>query len=98
VEEKEPDFDLTKAAQIGKCVARYVDEFLRKGDIDTEAKVLEKLRKIFDPDSDNYLKAVKGKRFTPAFFQKIGVRRAVTLKDLLCKIDDKYKEFDYKLN
>jgi len=37
---------------------------------------------------------VKGKRLTPTFSQKIGVKRAVTLKGLLCKIDDKYKEFD----
>jgi len=91
---EEINFDLTKASQIGKCVAQYIDEFLRKGDIYTETKILEKLREIFNPNSENYLKVVKGKRFTPTFSQKIGVKRAVTLKDLLSKIDDKYKEFD----
>jgi hypothetical protein len=98
MEEKEPYFDLTKATQIGKCVAHYIDALLRKDNTGTEAKVLKKLKEIFDPNSANYLKVVKGKRFTSTFFQKIGVRRAPTLKYLLCKIDNKYKEFDYKLN
>lgn len=100
MEEKEnkPNFDLTKAAQIGKYVAYYIDEFRKKSDNDTEAIVLEKLKVIFAPGFKDYLKVVNGKCFTPSFFQKIGKKRADTFKYLLCKINGKYKEFEYRLN
>jgi hypothetical protein len=94
--ETAPNFDLTRSAQIGKYVAYYIDELLKNSDTDTEAMVLEKLKVVFTPDFKDYLKVVNGKRFTPSFFQKIGKRRMDTFKRLSCKIDEKYKDFDYR--
>jgi len=90
--------DLTKAVGIGKYVAYYIDQFRKNSDANTEAIVLEKLKVVFSPDFEGYLKVVNGKRFAPAFFQKIGKRRSDTFKNLLCKINKRYREFDYGIN
>lgn len=97
-EEFEPYFDLTKAAEIGKYAAYYIDVYRKDNKKETEIRVLEKLKVVFSLDFEYYLKVVDGNRFTAAFFQKIGKRRADTFKYLLCKIDDKYSKFSYKSN
>jgi hypothetical protein len=89
--EIEPYFDLTKSPQIGKYVAYYVDVFRKESG--KEAMVLKKLKLVFSPDFEYYLKVVDGKRFTPSFFQRIGKRREEALKYLLCKIDKTYSKF-----
>jgi hypothetical protein len=95
MEKKKLDFDLTKAPQIGKYVAYYIDEFRKNSDNNTEAIVLKRLKVVFSKDFEYYLKVVNGRRFTPSFFQKIGKKRADDFKYLLCKIDKKYSRFYY---
>jgi hypothetical protein len=97
--ENKPHFDLTKATGIGKYVAYHIDELRKNLNNETEAVVLERLKVVFSPDFDCYLKVVDGKRFTSSFFQKIGKRRVDTFKYLLCKIDaGKYSGFSYRSN
>ena len=96
MKENEPDFDLTKSTMIGKYVAYYIDIFRKNSD--DEAMVLKRLKVVFSPDFEHYLKVVDGKRFTPSFFQKIGKKRTNDFKYLLCKIDDKYGKFHYGAN
>jgi len=92
---KKVPFDLTRATEIGKYVAYYIDQFRKNSNANTEAIVLKKLKVVFSLDFEGYLKVVNGKHFAPAFFQKIGKRRSDTFKYLLCKISNKYREFDY---
>jgi hypothetical protein len=93
--ENEPFFDLTKADQIGKYAAYYIDQYRKNSDTDTESIVLKKLKVIFTSGFEGYLKVVNGKTFTITFFQKIGKKRVDIFKTLLCKIDNKYREFNY---
>jgi len=95
MEKKDPNFDLTKATEIGKYVAYYVDVFRKESNKENEVRVLKKLKVVFSPDFEYYLKVVDGKHFTSSFFQKIGKRRIDTFKSLLCKIDAKYSKFSY---
>jgi len=93
---KEPYFDMTKTSQLGKYAAHYIDEFRTSSE--NEKKVLKMLGLILSPNFEYYLKVVNDKRFVYAFNQKIGKKRRDFFKSLACKIDDKYKEFDYTLD
>ena len=92
------DPNFSRATDIGKYVAGNIDYYRKKPDPKRAAEVLKKLKVIFNPEFGGYLKVVDNEKkgFTPSFFQKIGKRRAVTLKEFLCKIDAGYKKFHYK--
>ena len=82
---KEPSLNKTTAKVIGNYVRHWLDEYTKNPGY--EPIVLEKLRIVFSNDSDFQAQILKVNDFGIVFYNKIGKRRMLFLKNFLMKID-----------
>ncbi|MDR1803297.1 MAG: hypothetical protein LBQ94_06775 [Treponema sp.] len=85
--EFEPFFGFDTASGVAEYVKYWIDEYINDGD---KAKVLEKLKAVFSPDSECQIKVLEVDTFRAVFRERLGVRRLKILIPLLKERDPRY--------